>query len=133
MHFLRKARELYDIWPPKELSPSFWESEGKAEGTREGLEDIYSGIEHPLGMCCLLIVKNLLKMPSQGRLLYTTGDVSGAVQIFLGLLRGASTFAPSPVLPIDNVPKPSSSDKLYLEDFRVAYNVSVYRVLKIAW
>ncbi|KAF9056514.1 ER-golgi trafficking TRAPP I complex 85 kDa subunit-domain-containing protein [Panaeolus papilionaceus] len=105
VHFLRKARELYDIWPPKELSPSFWESEGKAEGTREGLEDIYSGIEHPLG-----------------RLLYTTGDVSGAVQIFLGLLRGASTFTPSPVLPIDNVPKPSSSDKLYLEDFRVAYN-----------
>ncbi|PPQ62964.1 hypothetical protein CVT24_006070 [Panaeolus cyanescens] len=105
VYFLRKARELYNYWPSKELSPSYWASEGKEEGTREGLEDIYSGIEHPLG-----------------RLLYTTGDVRGAVQIFLGLLRGASNFTPTPILPIDQVPKPHNNDKIYLEDFRVAYN-----------
>jgi len=49
MYFLRKAQELYSIPSPKELSPSFWESEGKSSIVAEGLEDILSGIEHPLG------------------------------------------------------------------------------------
>ena len=49
MYFLRKAQELYSIPSPKELSPSFWDSEGKSSMVAEGLEDILSGIEHPLG------------------------------------------------------------------------------------
>jgi trafficking protein particle complex subunit 8 len=49
MYFLRKAQELYSMPPPKELSPSFWDSEAKSAMVAEGLEDILSGIEHPLG------------------------------------------------------------------------------------
>lgn len=49
MYFLRKAQGLYTIPLPKELSPSFWDSEGKSAMGVEGLEDILSGIEHPLG------------------------------------------------------------------------------------
>ena len=50
MYFLRKAQDIYQIRPPKELSPSFWDSEGKSPNVSEGLEEILSGIEHPLGM-----------------------------------------------------------------------------------
>lgn len=49
MYFLRKAQELYSVRPTKELSPSFWEAEGKSATNAEGLEDIMSGLEHPLG------------------------------------------------------------------------------------
>ena len=50
MHFLVKARELYSVRPQKELSPSFWNSEGKSSANSDGLENIMSGIEHPLGL-----------------------------------------------------------------------------------
>ena len=50
MYFLVKARELYSVRPEKELSPSFWNSEGKPPDNSEGLEIIMSGIEHPLGI-----------------------------------------------------------------------------------
>lgn len=50
MYFLRKAQDIYQIKTPKELSPSFWDSEGKSPNVSEGLEEIFSGIEHPLGM-----------------------------------------------------------------------------------
>jgi len=49
MYFLRRAHALYKMKPVKNLSPSFWESEGLAETDREGLDAIMSGIEHPLG------------------------------------------------------------------------------------
>ncbi|KAF8973873.1 ER-golgi trafficking TRAPP I complex 85 kDa subunit-domain-containing protein [Flammula alnicola] len=106
MYFLRKAQELYTVRPSKELSPSFWDSEGKSPMVAEGQEEIMSGIEHPLG-----------------RLLYTTGEVAGAVRLFLSLLRGASAFSNSglPMLG-DGTPKVPGNDKLYLDDFRVAYN-----------
>ncbi|KAF9475629.1 hypothetical protein BDN70DRAFT_883515 [Pholiota conissans] len=105
MYFLRKAQDIYRIKPPKELSPSFWESEGKSPSSMEGLEDIMSGIEHPLG-----------------RLLYTTGDVSGAVKLFLGLLRGSAAFSSSGSLMLDDGTTKIPNDKLYLDDFKVAYN-----------
>jgi hypothetical protein len=50
MYFLRKAQDIYRIKPSKELSPSFWDSEGKSPTSIEGLEEIMSGIEHPLGL-----------------------------------------------------------------------------------
>jgi len=53
MYFLVKARELYSVGPEKELSPSFWDSEGKSPDNSEGLEMIMSGIEHPLGILYL--------------------------------------------------------------------------------
>ncbi|KAF9455059.1 hypothetical protein P691DRAFT_800071 [Macrolepiota fuliginosa MF-IS2] len=106
MHLLRKAQELYKLRPPKELSPSFWDAEGKTAAQSPWFDAIMSGIEHPLG-----------------RLLYTTGDVLSAVQLFLGLLRGSET---SSVPTINGVPEgemkqPSSRDKLSLDDFRVAF------------
>ncbi|KAG6832288.1 hypothetical protein H0H92_003521 [Tricholoma furcatifolium] len=105
MFFLRRTHELYNNRPVKSLSPSFWESEGQSPLQVYGIDGIMSGIEHPLG-----------------RLLYTTGDVAGAVRYFLGLLRGSSGKAP-PSLSWSNLEgnKLPGADKLYLDDFRVAY------------
>ena len=69
-------------------------------------------------------------MDHVGRLLYTTGDTAGAVSYFLGLLKPSPSTkshphlanangAVSPLLP------PPSTDKVYLEDFRVAFKVSI--------
>src|SRR6266540_3494578 len=49
MYFLRRVQELYANRPQKELSPSFWDSEGKSPTNNEGLESIMAGIEHRLG------------------------------------------------------------------------------------
>ncbi|KAF8078759.1 ER-golgi trafficking TRAPP I complex 85 kDa subunit-domain-containing protein [Lyophyllum atratum] len=105
MFFLRRAHEL------KFLSPSFWESEGQSPLEVHGIDAIMSGIEHPLG-----------------RLLYTTGDVAGAVRFFLGLLRGSSAL-PSPPVPLPSSngavsegTKLPGTDKVFLDDFRVAYS-----------
>jgi trafficking protein particle complex subunit 8 len=58
----------------------------------------------------------------QGRLYYTTGEVRRAVQFFLSLLGRPSHPTPPP----DNaseVPRDLAMDKVYLEDFRVAFQV----------
>lgn len=117
---------MYSIRPTKELSPSFWYSEGKTAADAEGLEDIMSGIEHPLGSSWHPFYSSCInKIRPPGRLLYTTGDVAGAVKLFLGLLRGSSAFTSAGHLALpDGTPKHSSNDKLYLDDFRVAFNVS---------
>ena len=93
----------------------------------EGLEDILSGIEHPLGLNTpLLLGYGMADMEyiCIGRMLYTTGDVTGAVQLFLGLVRGAASFSYSARLLQDGT-KISGNDKIYLDDFRVAYSVSL--------
>ncbi|KAF7306800.1 hypothetical protein MIND_00471700 [Mycena indigotica] len=94
MHFLRRAHELYKISPSKELSPSFWDAEGLSPSYNGVFDAVASGIEHPLG-----------------RLLYTTGDVAGAVKLFMGLLRGDASLA-------SEGPR---SDKVFMDDFRVAF------------
>jgi hypothetical protein len=63
-----------------------------------------------------------------GRMLYTTGDVTGAVRLFLGLVRGAASFSYNARL-LQDGSKISGNDKLYLDDFRVAYSVSL--IIKI--
>ncbi|KAI0361180.1 hypothetical protein OH77DRAFT_1417397 [Trametes cingulata] len=110
MYFFRKAHDLYQNPPPKELSPSFWESEDRSPTQWAGFPSVLPSIEHELG-----------------RLLYTTGDTAGAVRFFLALLRPsaqhgqqlhppqAANGTASPLLP------PPSRDKVYLEDFRVAF------------
>ncbi len=50
MHFLRKAQEIYKVRLPKELSPSFWDSEGISAADSPWFDAIMSGIEHPLGV-----------------------------------------------------------------------------------
>lgn len=107
MYFLRRAHELSISRPDKLLSPSFWMSENKQPSDFEGFDAVMSGIEHPLG-----------------RLLYTTGDVSGAVRHFLGLLRWSSASS-SPLAQlsshtVDITKDPGNSDKVFLEDFQVA-------------
>ena len=56
--------------------------------------------------------------------MYTTGEVAGAVRLFLGLLRCSSLQSPRPfpshVTNGDELPSP---DKIFLEDFRVAFKV----------
>ncbi|KAF5384925.1 hypothetical protein D9615_001402 [Tricholomella constricta] len=109
MFFLRRAHELYNDRPQKSLSPSFWESEGQSPFDIHGIDAIMSSIEHPLG-----------------RLLYTTGNVAGAVRFFLGLLRGSSGVS-SPFARLSSPgvvgegTKLPSTDKVFLDDFRVAY------------
>ncbi|KAG8880663.1 hypothetical protein FRB97_000617 [Tulasnella sp. 331] len=93
MYFLRQARELYLQKPHKELSPSFGDIEGEQNMTVV-LAGILPSIEHALG-----------------RLLYTTGDVTSAVRLFLRLLRGSVFVAGIP----------ADTDKVCLEDFRIAY------------
>ncbi|KAF5375128.1 hypothetical protein D9758_000414 [Tetrapyrgos nigripes] len=102
MYFLRRAHDLYRERPSKELSPSFWESEGDEKSQQ--VDAVVSGIEHPLG-----------------RLLYTTGEVKEAVGIFLGLLYRTSSTA---LLSSGSLTAESTgeNDKVYLEDFRVALN-----------
>ena len=58
-----------------------------------------------------------------GRLLYTSGNTEGAVQYFIELLRGSEKLLGSDVTlgedPNNNV------DKVFLEDFRVAFRVRI--------
>lgn len=130
MYFLRRAHELYKDRPQKPLSPSFWESEGKPPLDIQGIDAIMSGIEHPLGTISLCISKIEYLTCLSGRLLYTTGDVAGAVRLFMGLLRGSSQSY-SPILPlpphsgaINGATKIPGTDKVFLDDFRVAFAVS---------
>ncbi len=62
MYFLRKAHTLFKTRPMKELSPSFWDSEGKSASSTAGLNDILSVIEHPLGMYFKLFDDQLTKL-----------------------------------------------------------------------
>lgn len=113
MHFFRKSHVLYKSMSEKSLSPSFWEGEDRDPTQWRGFDAVLPGIEHELG-----------------RLMYTTGDTAGAVKHFLGLLRGAPTPL-SPSIPsglgISNGGTPldgrQTTDKVYLEDFRVALKV----------
>ena len=49
MYLFRKAHTLYQDRVPKELSPSFWESEDHSPMQWEGFSAILPGIEHELG------------------------------------------------------------------------------------
>ncbi|KAI0068320.1 hypothetical protein BV25DRAFT_1793504 [Artomyces pyxidatus] len=109
MYFLRRAHDLYTVLPEKTLSPSFWDSEGVDPGNRVSFEAILPGIEHALG-----------------RLHYTTGDVRAAVRFFLLLLRGSANTSDTTLLTAPNghpieMPKSVVSDRVFLEDFRVAF------------
>ncbi|KAF5317627.1 hypothetical protein D9611_015053 [Ephemerocybe angulata] len=109
IYFLRKAHELFQIRPPKELSPSFWDSENKSESKSEEFVDVRSGVEYPLA-----------------RLLYTSGRVTEAVQMFLEILRGAPypTLQPPTLTTLLELEDPHgfpSEDKTFLDDFRVAF------------
>ncbi|TFY79762.1 hypothetical protein EWM64_g4249 [Hericium alpestre] len=109
-YFLQRTRELYQSPPEKNLSPSFWDAEGITPTEQAGFDAILPGIEHALG-----------------RLHYTTGDTKGAVQFFLGLLRGSTNLVHSALsVGVANgyavdTPKSMISDKVFLEDFRVAF------------
>ena len=101
---------------PSDISPSFWESEGRTQSDWRGFDAVLPGIEHELG-----------------RLLYTTGDTAGAVQFFLGLLQDSKVASKvtSDALGItvavngtSQDGKQTGTDKVYLEDFRVALKVS---------
>jgi trafficking protein particle complex subunit 8 len=122
MYFLRRAHELYKSPPEKSLSPSFWEAAGKSPGDFVGFDAVASGIEQPLGaLISFSFAYKNAKMYVSGRLLYTTGDVSGAVSLFLGLLRGIERPLALPdVSPSPNV-NFKKADNPLLEDFRIAF------------
>jgi hypothetical protein len=122
MFFLRRAHEQYHVKPEKGLSPSFWGSEDQQT---ERSDDIAPGIEHSLGECSLHIASCSSWQLCQGRLLYSSGDIGGAVRLFVGLLRGSSHSQPSLALPplMNGVFPSAEMDKVYVEDFRVAFNV----------
>lgn len=105
MHFLRRAHELYQVKLERTLSPSFWDSEGRTPDDWQGFEAIQPGIESALG-----------------KLLYTTGDVEGAVRVFLQLIR------PAPLLALGGAiggVDAAQTDRVILEDFHVAFKVSL--------
>ena len=130
MYFFRKAHDLYQDRIPKELSPSFWESEDRSSLQWEGFSAVLPGIEHELGNALRDIPRACTTDHLLGRLLYTTGDTAGAVRYFLSLIRPSASTRPnsshggvngatSPLLP------PPSTDKVYLEDFLVAFKVGL--------
>ncbi|KAG6893130.1 hypothetical protein C0992_011183, partial [Termitomyces sp. T32_za158] len=131
MFFLRRAHELYND-PQKSLSPSFWESEGPSPLEKYGIDAIMSGIEYPLGMRDDIHLSRLPVDFFSGRLLYTTGDVASAVRYFLGLLRRAtgklSNTSSYPSTGSDDENKLPGADKVYLDDFRVAYATELFWV-----
>jgi hypothetical protein len=61
--------------------------------------------------------------------MYATGDIDGAVRLFLGLLRGSPISRPFLSLPprlngeANGPAQPLETDKVYLEDFRTAFAV----------
>lgn len=69
-----------------------------------------------------------------GRLHYTTGNVEAAVQFFLKLLRGSSEPVDRAAMlgltngNIADGSKAMGSDKVFLEDFRVALQVIVLSI-----
>lgn len=130
MYFFRKAHELYKTPAPKSLSPAFWESEDVDSSEWRGFEAVLTGIEHELGNALfirLLVTPSLTHSEILGRLLYTTGDTVGAVRFFLELLRWSMSTRtlPQPTSGPNGVPSPElrRTDKIYLEDFKVAFKV----------
>lgn len=62
--------------------------------------------------------------------MYTTGDVAGGIRLFLGLLRGSShrglIFSRSRADgDMSGGMRPLGMDKIFLEDFRVAFEVLI--------
>ncbi|KAJ3734691.1 ER-golgi trafficking TRAPP I complex 85 kDa subunit-domain-containing protein, partial [Lentinula guzmanii] len=100
MYFLRKAHDICKNRPKKELSPSFWDAEGQDSADSRDSDVMMPVIEHPLG-----------------RLMYSTGHVQDAVQIFLGLLKGSTS------LPASTNDADSETAEVYLEDFRIAFEL----------
>ncbi|KAG8936905.1 hypothetical protein FRC02_009995 [Tulasnella sp. 418] len=93
VYFLKTAYDLLKLPPQKNLSPSFDEIQGEKRGT-VGFDAIMPSIEHSLG-----------------RLKYGIGDVEGAIEFFLGLLKGSPS----------GQGESGEGDKVYLDDFRVAF------------
>ncbi|KAG1716011.1 hypothetical protein ID866_1176 [Astraeus odoratus] len=103
MYFLRRAHEILNARSEKLLSPSFWDSEGNTPSWQAAFGAAISGIEHPLG-----------------RLLYSTGDTRGAIQLFLALLRWSSTHSSGMNDEVGDGQDSIGTTKVYLEDFMAA-------------
>ncbi|KAI6047762.1 ER-golgi trafficking TRAPP I complex 85 kDa subunit-domain-containing protein [Pisolithus marmoratus] len=103
MYLLRRAHEILSDQRRKLLSPLFWESQGIIPSQNMGFNAAVAGVEHPLG-----------------RLLYATGEIRGAMKLFLGLLRWSSVVSAWENSDDGDNKESLGSDKSYLEDFTVA-------------
>lgn len=121
MYFLRRAHDLYKNRPQKELSPSFWDAEGKMIPGSQQFDAIMSGIQHPLGATFARPIVHVL-INFSGRLLYTTGHVKEAVTVFLALLKSSALSTSISAIAVANEDE-SRTDEVYLEDFRIAFEV----------
>ncbi|KAG7099059.1 hypothetical protein E1B28_000934 [Marasmius oreades] len=103
MFFLRKAHDLWNHPPKKELSPSFWDSEGVDPSKTFSFDAITASIEYPLA-----------------RLLYTTGDVSNSVRLFLNLLQSSCSPRLHNISSDNEDASLPDNDDLYIDEFRIA-------------
>ncbi len=75
--------------------------------------------------------RGVFNIMAQGRLMYTTGETEKAMRYFLGLLKGSNHSVPSTEGQIAEVDLRAQEDvnldKIYLEDFRVAFQVCYNR------
>jgi len=101
MYFLRRAHELYLNSHEKINSLSFWPAHNIEPRSTPGFDSVLPGIEHALG-----------------RLYYTTGDITRAVQFFLSLLRTSQDSQPQSSDELDT--SKSAMDKGTLDDFQTA-------------
>jgi trafficking protein particle complex subunit 8 len=125
IHFLRRAHELYLAKPIKLLSPSFWDTVDQSSKETGGFDAVLAGVEHPLGTPQYFPNFHFKTRSAHlGRLLYTTGDVVGAVKLFIGLLRGSMEPHGLPNRRTSgDTQQEMVPDKLFLEDFKTAFSV----------
>lgn len=91
-YFLRRAHQLYQSRPAKNLSPSFEDSLLRKD--IEWFDAILPSVEYSLG-----------------RLTYSSGDTKGALQYFIKLLKGTAY----------NAGEHDLTDSVYIGDFKVAF------------
>lgn len=129
MYFLQKAQQLYLSKPQNNLSPLFADAQGKDSEGLDSFNAIVPSIEHSLGELAACSACSTLILRGIGRLMYTTGDTEGAVHYFLRLLRGSPLplSGPEPTMNghIPMAEHEDSVDKVFLEDFRVAFQVNL--------
>ncbi|KLO17070.1 hypothetical protein SCHPADRAFT_959188 [Schizopora paradoxa] len=104
LHFLRRAQKLLVRDSKESLSPLFPDAECKDLAKVEWFDVIFPSIEHALG-----------------ELMYTTGETEKAMRYFLGLLKGSNHNVTSESQVADTAQEDANFDKIYLEDFRVAF------------
>ena len=123
MYLLRKARSIFRHESHHLLSPSFEDAEFIDRGQELVPADILSHINHSLGKG-MLCGEGTLLSDREGRIHYTMGDIKVAVEFLMSLFQSNNTDVLQDM--VDD-----HSARLYIEDFRAAFQVNDARVIYV--